>query len=387
MPGPDREAAATDGITTSSAVTARRPPGWRKIPTQKCRRATSSAAARLWSAAGQFQEAVKVCRLGLLGRPTTVEGRVVLGQALLASSATTRCSPRCASHSSSISPRCPRRCCSAEALLKKGDTHPAIEALHKARQQAPGDPKILQLLGEAEHGASRQSVSHPAVGFIGAGDTKNYPGHTSGAGADYDEARSTEHFTRPTSVSSPGGTRRSSKRDAVADPDEPPAPRRSSKRQAVAEPEPTDDELSVGDRSGTVEVDPELEGVEVAGDPDFDDVIAAPPSSGGPAAIGGSRGSVKSIGKPKAASPKGAPLSKLPAPVPSLSRPTPTSSLELDDDELEEMAETHSPDEPTAPAKSLRGSRRGRDAVGCDRRDRQLAESSEARQVGSAAAH
>ena len=33
-------------------------------------------------AAGQFQEAVKVCRLGLLGRPTTVEGRVVLGQAL-----------------------------------------------------------------------------------------------------------------------------------------------------------------------------------------------------------------------------------------------------------------------------------------------------------------
>src|SRR5258708_12356411 len=35
-------------------------------------------------ASGQFQEAVKVCRLGLLGRPTTVEGRVVLGQALLA---------------------------------------------------------------------------------------------------------------------------------------------------------------------------------------------------------------------------------------------------------------------------------------------------------------
>jgi hypothetical protein len=33
---------------------------------------------------GQYQEAVKVCRLGLLGRPTTVEGRVVLGQALLA---------------------------------------------------------------------------------------------------------------------------------------------------------------------------------------------------------------------------------------------------------------------------------------------------------------
>ncbi|HPH70709.1 MAG TPA: hypothetical protein PLF40_33385, partial [Kofleriaceae bacterium] len=35
-------------------------------------------------AAGQYQEAVKVCRLGLLGRPTTVEGRIVLGRALLA---------------------------------------------------------------------------------------------------------------------------------------------------------------------------------------------------------------------------------------------------------------------------------------------------------------
>jgi tetratricopeptide (TPR) repeat protein len=295
-------------------------------------------------AAGQFQEAVKVCRLGLLGRPTTVEGRVVLGQALLAlkrfDEVLAEMRVALELDQSSVSAQVLR----AEALLKKGDTHPAIEALHKARQQAPGDPRILQLLGEAEHGASRQSVSHPAVNFVGNGDTKDYPGHTSGAGGDYDEGRSTEHFTRPTSVSSPGGTRRSSKRDAVADPDAIPEPaaRRSSKRQAVAEPDPmpTDDILSVGDRSGTVEVDPELEGVEVAGDPDFDDVLAAPPSGTPPAAIGGSRGSVKSLGggKAKAVGSKAA--------GPSLSRPTPTSSLELDDDDVEELGETHSPDEP-----------------------------------------
>jgi tetratricopeptide (TPR) repeat protein len=295
-------------------------------------------------AAGQFQEAVKVCRLGLLGRPTTVEGRVVLGQALLALKRFDEVLAEMRVALELDQSSVPAQVLRAEALLKKGDTHPAIEALHKARQQAPGDPRILQLLGEAEHGASRQSVSHPAVNFVGTGDTKNYPGHTSGAGGDYDEGRSTEHFTRPTSVSSPGGTRRSSKRDAVPDPDAIPDPvaRRSSKREAVVEPDPmpTDDELSVGDRSGTVEVDPELEGVEVAGDPDFDDVLAAPPSGAAPAAIGGSRGSVKSLGKaPKAV---GATASS----KPSLSRPTPTASLDLDDDDVEELAETHSPDEP-----------------------------------------
>ena len=35
-------------------------------------------------AQGQYHEAVKICRLGLLGKPTAVDGRVVLGQALLA---------------------------------------------------------------------------------------------------------------------------------------------------------------------------------------------------------------------------------------------------------------------------------------------------------------
>jgi tetratricopeptide (TPR) repeat protein len=311
--------------------------------------------------AGQFQEAVKVCRLGLLGRPTTVEGRVVLGQALLALKRFDEVLAEMRVALELDQSSVPAQVLRAEALLKKGDTHPAIEALHKARQQAPGDPRILQLLGEAEHGANRQSVSHPAVNFVGSGDTKDYPGHSSGAGGDYDEARSTEHFTRPTSVSSPGGTRRSSKRDAVADPDAIPAPaaRRSSKREAVAEPDPmpTDDMLSVGDRSGTVEVDPELEGVELAGDPDFDDVLAAPPSGAAPAAVGGSRGSVKSFGggKPKAgASKAGAPFSsKLPAPVPSLARPTPTAALDLDDDDVEELAETHSPDEaPRRPSRS-----------------------------------
>ncbi|HUH01373.1 MAG TPA: tetratricopeptide repeat protein, partial [Kofleriaceae bacterium] len=35
-------------------------------------------------ARGQYQDAVKVCRLGLLASPTNLEGRLVLGRALAA---------------------------------------------------------------------------------------------------------------------------------------------------------------------------------------------------------------------------------------------------------------------------------------------------------------
>lgn len=226
-------------------------------------------------AAGQFQEAVKVCRLGLLGRPTTVEGRVVLGQALLALKrfdevlAEMRVALEL-DHSSVAS-----QVLKAEALLRKGDLAPAIETLHKARQLAPGDPRIAQLLGEAEHNPSqRPSVTHPAVGFIGSGDTKHYPGHPSGDENSVTEGFQppTENFTKPTSMSSPGG------------------PKRSAKKR---EPEPEPMPAPGGERTGTVEVDPELEGVQVDDDLDFDD-LAAPPVAASPNKIGGARGGVVS---------------------------------------------------------------------------------------------
>lgn len=211
-------------------------------------------------AAGQFQEAVKVCRLGLLGRPTTVEGRVVLGQALLALKrfdevlAEMRVALEL-DHTSVAA-----QVLKAEALLRKGDLAPAIEALHKVRQSAPGDPRILQLLGEAENRpAQRPAVSHPAVGFVASGE----------------EETGRDSFAEPTSLQSPGSARRS-----------------SQKRAVNPEPTPAPALLDIGERTGTVEVDPELEGVEVEDDIDFDD-LAAPPRAGSPAAIGGARGSVK----------------------------------------------------------------------------------------------
>src|ERR1043165_4984015 len=82
---------------------------------------------------GQFQEAVKVCRLGLLGRPSTVDGRVVLGQALLALKrydevlAETRVALELDPASLAA------QVLKAEALLRKGDVSPAIDLLRAAR--------------------------------------------------------------------------------------------------------------------------------------------------------------------------------------------------------------------------------------------------------------
>src|SRR5205814_4086261 len=118
-------------------------------------------------AAGQFQEAVKVCRLGLLGRPTTIEGRLVLGQALLALKRFDEVLAEMRVALDLDSSSIPAQVLRAEALLRKGDTAPAVEALHKIRQVVPGDPRVMQLLGEAEHGLqSRPSVTHPSVGFV-----------------------------------------------------------------------------------------------------------------------------------------------------------------------------------------------------------------------------
>ena len=261
-------------------------------------------------AAGQFQEAVKVCRLGLLGRPTTVEGRVVLGQALLAlkrfDEVLAEMRVALELDSSSLAALVLR----AEALLRKGDTAPAIEALHKARQAAPGDVRILELLDEAEHSgaASRASVTHPSVGFVGSGDTKHYVGHTSGSGED--ERRRPE-YTEQTSIASPTSRRQSAERRAPSE---------------ATELTPPPDLLDVGDKSGTVEVDPELEGIEVPGS-DPDDEPVAPP-----------RGSVKK----KVAAPGNKKVAASPNRKAGSSKPASTMPLDIDED-IEEMADTVAP--------------------------------------------
>jgi len=244
-------------------------------------------------ASGQYQEAVKVCRLGLLGRPTTVEGRIVLGQALLALKRYDEVLAEMRVAIELDHGAVAAHTLKAEALLKKGDLHAAIETLHGARAIAPADPRLLQLLGEAEHGPKATGAAHPSASFIGASDTKHYPGPAEGEPGDQSEG-----FTKPTSLAMP-----------PAAPRKPPPPRRK-------DPTPPEAVLQVGDKSGTVEVDPALDGVQVEDDLDFDD-LAAPPSRRKQSPTKANKSGVKKAQK------------SMP------SKRTPTMEVELEDENLE----------------------------------------------------
>lgn len=102
-------------------------------------------------AAGQFQEAVKVCRLGLLGRPATAEGRVVLGQALQALGRYDEVVAEMRVALDLDPTSVAAHLLTAEALLGKGDSEAGVEALHRASKLAPNDPRVQQLLDEVEH--------------------------------------------------------------------------------------------------------------------------------------------------------------------------------------------------------------------------------------------
>jgi hypothetical protein len=238
---------------------------------------------------GQYQEAVKVCRLGLLGRPTTVEGRLVLGQALLALKRYDEVLAEMRVALELDHASVGAQVLKAEALLGKGDAPAAIEVLDKVRGQAPGDPKIGSLLDMARrsHGKPAMTASHPSVGFVG-GDTsdhtRNYPNHAR-QDADAEDTGGSGSFNQATAVSSPAGSKKRSGPKPAALPDLTPPP----------------NVLAVGDKSGTVEVDPEEEGIELGDEDDFGDVAAPPPSRQMPAVVENQRGQLFSMNAGKAA--------------------------------------------------------------------------------------
>ncbi|HEX2690069.1 MAG TPA: hypothetical protein VHN14_25810, partial [Kofleriaceae bacterium] len=175
--------------------------------------------------AGQYQEAVKVCRLGLLGRPTTVEGRVVLGQALLALKrydevlAEMRVALEL-DHASVAA-----QTLKSEALLRKGDGHGAAEVLGKLRSQGLADSHIAELLAEAERlvgrsppGNAGHSAAKGASAFHEDQGTKNYPTHQAeDLGIDEDDNEDTGgEYTRPTSLAAPGARNRPSPAEVMA---------------------------------------------------------------------------------------------------------------------------------------------------------------------------
>ncbi len=183
-------------------------------------------------ASGQYQEAVKVCRLGLLGRPTTVEGRIVLGQALLAlrrfDEVLAEMRVVLELDHASVAAQLLR----AETLIEKGDAAAAGEVLEGLRAVSAEDRARLEILGTRVRraGATTLSAAESAVQFV-AGSP---PGLTGTSTRDY---AGTPEYTRPTSIAAP-----------------------SAKQRDRAAP--------VVKRTATVHIDPELEGIELTGDED-----------------------------------------------------------------------------------------------------------------------
>jgi len=166
-------------------------------------------------AGAQFQEAVKVCRLGLLANPTEIEGRLVLGKALMALSRYDEvlAEMRVTLELDTDNPRA--LCLKGHALLRKGDALQASDVLARAMSAAPSDPEIRELYGEARR---------MREGLMGGGPT-----------------------------------------GAEAAPLAPPprAGRRSDPAPVRGSTVPPHHVLEVGDKSGTIEIDPEIEGVEM----------------------------------------------------------------------------------------------------------------------------
>lgn len=147
-----------------------------------------------------------MCRLGLLANPTEIEGRLVLGKALMALSRFDEvlAEMRVTLELDTDNPRA--LALKGHALLRKGDALQAADVLARAMNAAPSDPEIRELYGEARR--MREGIM--------VGETQAQPA-----------------------------------------PLEPPP--RALRGMTV----PPDAVLEVGDKSGTIEIDPEIEGVEM----------------------------------------------------------------------------------------------------------------------------
>jgi len=157
----------------------------------------------------QYQEAVKVCRLGLLSHPTLVEGRIVLASALLELGRHDEvlAEMRVALDLAADSPQA--HILKGEAFLRKGDLKQAEEALLAARKLDPKNDRIAQLIAEVRRGGLRPPVgAHGRVVSSGGADdfavggvaTRVYPATgklLQDPVEDYDNAAATMVGTEP----------------------------------------------------------------------------------------------------------------------------------------------------------------------------------------------
>ncbi|MCB9557036.1 MAG: tetratricopeptide repeat protein [Deltaproteobacteria bacterium] len=122
----------------------------------------------------EYHEAIKVCRLGLLKHPTCVEGRLVLGLALMALGRYDEVLTEMAA-ALQLNPAVPMaHLLKGEALHHRGEYKDARQALLQARALDPNNEKVDRLIARVDaHIASSAAES----GFEGRRptDTKQYP--------------------------------------------------------------------------------------------------------------------------------------------------------------------------------------------------------------------
>lgn len=100
-------------------------------------------------ARGQYSEAVKVCRLGLLAHPADLQGRLLLGSALMALERHDEVLAEMRVALEMEGRSAPALGLQGEALLRKGDVQKAVEVLARARQLAPDSAELRALHAEA----------------------------------------------------------------------------------------------------------------------------------------------------------------------------------------------------------------------------------------------
>ena len=124
----------------------------------------------------QYAEAVKICRLGLLGQPSLLEGRLVLGMALTALGRWDEVLAEMRVALETDPNAALAWLLKGEALVGKGDYLQAEQTLKRAKELDPSNNKADQLLAEI--------ATARAAGFEGLPaeptDTKVYPARVTG---------------------------------------------------------------------------------------------------------------------------------------------------------------------------------------------------------------
>jgi hypothetical protein len=119
----------------------------------------------------QFHEAVRICRLGLLAHPTVVEGRLILGVALMALGRYEDVLAEMRAALELDPENTKAHVLKAEALIELEDVRGAYQALVRALESDPEDSKALALLSEIESDYDSESGDSDPMKT----DTKVYP--------------------------------------------------------------------------------------------------------------------------------------------------------------------------------------------------------------------